>query len=176
MSSASRWSGARRRIKLPSRDCSRLSTWEIRWSCSSAIRSRLATSFTYGYRRIRGGGYCRERHFADSEGRRSPRPPTASGARVDDVHRDSRHPGNTLARGGHCVSVRSTSSRTTDLNYSFTSFPRMGALAPVDQALRASYDRLFPLRRSERAGDPVLHGIYRQVRCWAAQCYRGGMV
>ena len=51
--------GARRRMKLRGRDCSRLTTSEIRWSCSSAICSRIAASFTYGYRRMRGCGYCR---------------------------------------------------------------------------------------------------------------------
>ncbi len=34
-------------------DRSRFTTPEIRWSCSSAIRSRLATSFIHGCRRIR---------------------------------------------------------------------------------------------------------------------------
>src|ERR1022692_4089803 len=60
MSSASRGSGTRRRMKLRRRDCSRLSTSEIRWSCSSAICSRVAASFTYCCRRMKGGGYCRE--------------------------------------------------------------------------------------------------------------------
>src|SRR6266536_6612552 len=46
MSSASRMSGTRRRMKLRSRDCSRLTTPEIRWSCSTAIRSRLVAAFT----------------------------------------------------------------------------------------------------------------------------------
>src|SRR5208337_2754165 len=41
MSSASRGSGTRRRMKLPSRDCSRLTTSEIRRSCSRVISSRL---------------------------------------------------------------------------------------------------------------------------------------
>src|SRR3989442_151378 len=59
MSSASRGSGTRRRMKLRSRDCSRLTTSEIRWSGSSAIRSRLVASFTYGCRRMRECGYCR---------------------------------------------------------------------------------------------------------------------
>ena len=54
MSSASRGSGTRRRMKLRSRDCSRLTTSEIRWSCSSAIGSRLTASFTYGCRRMKG--------------------------------------------------------------------------------------------------------------------------
>src|SRR5882762_5908830 len=57
MSSASRGSGTRRRMKLRNRDCSRLTTSEIRWSCSSAIRSAirttLAVSFTYSCRRMR---------------------------------------------------------------------------------------------------------------------------
>src|SRR5579863_6716485 len=61
MSSASRGSGTRRRMKLRSRDCSRLTTSAIGWSSSSAIRSKpgLAASFIYGCRRMRGCGYCR---------------------------------------------------------------------------------------------------------------------
>src|SRR3989337_4461384 len=47
-------------MKWRSRDCSRLTTSEIRWSCSSAIGStRVAASFIYGCRRMRGCGYCR---------------------------------------------------------------------------------------------------------------------
>src|SRR5215210_7472838 len=59
MSSASRGSGTRRRMKLRSRNCSRLTTLEIRWSCSSGIRFRLSAFFIYSCRRMRGCGYCR---------------------------------------------------------------------------------------------------------------------
>src|SRR5439155_13399049 len=59
MSSESRGSGTRRRMKLRSRDCSRLTTSEIRRSCSSAIGARQAAFFTYGCRRMKGCGYCR---------------------------------------------------------------------------------------------------------------------
>src|SRR5580700_5896012 len=62
MSSASPGSGTRRRMKLRSRDCSRLTTSEIRRSCSRLIRSRLAASFIYSCRRLEGtnivGGGC----------------------------------------------------------------------------------------------------------------------
>src|ERR1035438_3279048 len=74
MSSASRGSITRRRMKLRNRDCSRTTTSEIRWSCSSAICSRLAMPFTYRCRRMSGYGYCRERHFEESAGPRSCKP------------------------------------------------------------------------------------------------------
>ena len=50
-------------MKLRSRDCSRVTTSEIRWSCSCAIRCRPAASFIYGCRRMRGAdivgrGFC----------------------------------------------------------------------------------------------------------------------
>src|SRR5579872_1674720 len=69
MSSASRGSGTRRRMKLRSRDCSRSTTSEIRWSCSNAIRSGLAASVIHGCRRMRGenivgsGGVVKNRIF-----------------------------------------------------------------------------------------------------------------
>src|ERR1700691_4009946 len=59
MSSASRGSGTRRRMKLCSRDRSRLTTSEIRWSCSRLIRSRLAAPFIWACRRFGGCEYCR---------------------------------------------------------------------------------------------------------------------
>src|SRR5580765_8413364 len=71
MSSASRGSGTRLRMKLRSRDCSRPTTSEMRWSCSRDIRFRPA-SFTYGCRRMRAadivGGYGR---LAAAEGSKS---------------------------------------------------------------------------------------------------------
>src|SRR5437870_7530323 len=51
MSSASRGSGTRRRMKLRSRDCSRLTTSEIRWSCSVIDRGLLSAWATYICRR-----------------------------------------------------------------------------------------------------------------------------
>ena len=64
MSSTSRGSGTRRRMKLRSRDCSRSTTLEIRSSCSGAICSGLAVYFTYIGRRRKGGGYCRFARFS----------------------------------------------------------------------------------------------------------------
>src|ERR1035438_9120203 len=58
MSSASRGSGTRRRMKLRSRDCSCLTTSVIRRSCSTLICSQLAASFIYGCRRMTGCEYC----------------------------------------------------------------------------------------------------------------------
>src|SRR5438132_10493261 len=51
MSSASLGSGTRRRMKFRSRDCSRVTTSEIRSSCSNAISSRLAALLIYRCRR-----------------------------------------------------------------------------------------------------------------------------
>src|ERR1035438_2755810 len=59
MSSASRGSGTRRRMKLRSRGRSRLTTSEICRSCSRLISSRLAACFIYLCRRIGGCEYCR---------------------------------------------------------------------------------------------------------------------
>src|SRR6266550_6508483 len=86
MSSASRGSGTRRRMKLRSRDCSRLTTSEIRWSCWSGIGSALAASFIYGCRRIRGadivGSVVARRSLTTLTNGRSRRPGGRSRSRM----------------------------------------------------------------------------------------------
>src|SRR5262245_423120 len=61
MSSASRRSGTRRRMKLSSRDRSRPTTSEIRWSSSSVIRAAAAARFNLVVKTIRECRYCRGR-------------------------------------------------------------------------------------------------------------------
>src|SRR5262245_21895688 len=59
MSSASRGSGTRRRMKLSSRDCSRPTTSEIRWFSSSVIRAADAARFNLVLATIQRRRYCR---------------------------------------------------------------------------------------------------------------------